>query len=198
VIARRPRGWRALRALVFLPYMISGAAVALVFTVVYNPRFGLLNAIFESLGLPGDTDWLFSGSTSRWAVAATFAFTIGFAAIVVSAEIASFPSELFEAAEIDGAGVLKQQLYLTLPLLRNVIGTLVLLSILGNLAAFDIVYILTNGGPADGTATLILYAYRAYIAGDWGLANAVGVVVVALGLVLILGVRRLFRIGEER
>jgi len=198
VIARRPRGWRALRAIVFLPYMISGAAVALVFTVVYNPRFGLLNAILGGLGLPSDTDWLFSGSTARWAVAATFAFTVGFAAVLVSAEIASFPAEIYEAAAIDGAGVLKQQLFLTLPLLRNVAGTLVLLSILGNLAAFDIVYILTNGGPADGTATLILYAYRAYLAGDWGLANAVGIIVVAMGLVLIVGVRRLFRIGEER
>lgn len=196
-LAGRPRGWKFLRAAVFIPYMISGAAIAMVFTVVYNPRYGLLNAVLGSVGIEG-TDWLFSSSTARWAVAATFAFTVGFAAVVVSAEIASFPVELYEAAQLDGATRLQQHRFVTIPLLRGVIGTLLLLSVLGNLAAFDIVYILTAGGPADSTATLIVYAYRAYVGGDWGTANAVGVIVVVLGLVLIVGIRRLFRIGEQR
>lgn len=196
-LAGRPLGWRYIRAAVFIPYMLSGAVIAMVFTVVYNPRYGLLNALLGLVGIDGQ-DWLFSTGTARWAVAATFAFTVGFAAVVVSAEIASFPPELYEAAQLDGARRLQQHRYVTLPLLRNAIGTLVLLSLLGNLAAFDIVYILTAGGPLDSTATVIVYGYRAYVGGDWGRANAVGVLVVALGLVLILGVRRLFRIGEPR
>lgn len=196
VLAARPRGWRLMRAAVFIPYMISGTAIAMVFTVVYNPRYGLLNVVLGGLGLTGDTDWLFSVGTARWAVAATFAFTIGFAAVLVSAEMGSIPPEVYEAAQLDGAGLLKKHLYISLPMLRNVLGTLVLLSVIGNLAAFDTVYILTAGGPADSTATLMVYGYRAYIAGDWGLANAIGSVVVLLGLILIVGIRRLFRIGE--
>lgn len=196
VLAGRPRGWRLMRAAVFIPYMISGAAIAMVFSVVYNPRYGLLNTLLGVVGLPSDIDWLYSVGTARWAVAATFAFTVGFAAVLVSAEMGSIPLEIYEAAELDGVGRLKRHIYVTLPMLRNVLGTLVLLSVIGNLAAFDIVYILTAGGPADATATLIVYGYRAYIAGDWGLANAIGSVVVLLGLILIVGIRRLFRIGE--
>lgn len=196
-LASRPRGWKILRAAFFVPYMISGAAIALVFTVVYNPRYGLLNVVVGALGGNPDTDWLASMSSARWAVAATFAFVVGFAAVVVSAEMASIPAEIFEAADLDGTTIVQRHWYITLPMLRNVIGTLVMLSILGNLAAFDIVYILTTGGPADSTATIMVYGYRSYIAGDWGTANAVGVVVVALGLILILAVRRLFRIGES-
>lgn len=195
-LAARPRGWKLLRAAFFIPYMISGAAIAMVFTVVYNPRYGLLNVVTKALGGSGSADWLFSSSTARWAVAATFAFTVGFAAVLVSAEMASFPAEVFEAGGLDGATGWQRHRYLTLPMLRNVIGTLVLLSVLANLAAFDIVYILTAGGPADSTATIMVYGYRAYTAGHWGMANAVGVVVVAMGLVLIVAVRRVFRIGE--
>lgn len=196
VLASKPRGWRIMRTAVFIPYMISGAAIAMVFTVVYNPRYGLLNQILESVGLPSDIDWLFTTSTARWAVAATFAFTVGFAAVLVSAEMASISPELYEAAELDGAGLLRRHLYISLPLLRNVIGTLVLLSVIGSIASFEVVYILTSGGPADSTSTLMVYAYRSYIKGDWGLANAIGSTVVVLGLFLIVGVRKLFRIGE--
>lgn len=195
-LAGRPRGWKVLRAAYFIPYMISGAAIAMVFTVVYNPRYGLLNVVLGSVGLDSDQDWLYSTDTARWAVAATFAFVVGFGAVLVSAEMASFPAEVFEAAELDGTTLWQRHRYITLPLLRNVIGTLVLLSTLGNIAAFDIVYILTAGGPVDSTATVMVYGYRAYISGDWGLANAVGLVVVMLGLVLIVGIRRAFRIGE--
>ncbi len=197
-LAGRPRGWKVLRAAFFVPYMISGAAIAMVFTVVYNPRYGLLNVVVGALGGPTDTDWLASSATARIAVAGTFAFVVGFAAVIVSAEMASMPAEIFEAAELDGTSTFQRHLYITLPMLRNVVGTLVMLSLLGNLAAFDIVYILTAGGPADSTATVMVYGYREYIAGNWGAANAVGVVVVLLGLALILGVRRLFRIGESQ
>ena len=177
--------------------MISGAAYALIFSVFYNARYGLLNSTLDVVGLNRGHDWLFSIDTALYAVTATSLFILGFIIVLVMAEIASIPRELYEAAEMDGASPLQRQLRITLPLLRNVIGTIVLLTLLGYLALFDVVFILTEGGPNDETVSLVVYTYRAYINGAWGYANAVGIFIVIVGLLLIVGVRRLFRIGER-
>ena len=192
MLAQRLPGWRALRAIIFIPYVISGAAYALVFALFYNPRYGLLNGLLGT-----DRDWLFESSTALPALAATFTFVIGFNVVLVMAEVASIPREIYEAAALDGASAIQRQRHITLPLLRNVTGTLVLITTLSSLALFDIVFILTSGGPNDATVTLTLYAYRAYTNGAWGYANAVGVVIVVVGLILIVGARRAFRLGER-
>jgi raffinose/stachyose/melibiose transport system permease protein len=192
ILAQGIPGWRAFRAIVFIPFVISGAAYAVVFSLFYNPRYGLLNSM-----LGGEHDWLFSTGTALPAVAGTFVFILGFVVVLVMAEIASIPRELYEAAEMDGASAIQRQWHITLPLLRNVTGTLVLITLLGYLALFDLVFILTKGGPDDATVTLALYAYRAYANGAWGYANAVGLFIVVCGLLLILLVRRTFRVGER-
>jgi raffinose/stachyose/melibiose transport system permease protein len=197
ILSQRPPGWRLFRTLLFIPFVISGAAYALVFSMLYNPRYGLLNSALGWFGLNDQHDWLFDLNTALPAVIATFVFILGFIMILVMAEIAAIPTELYEAARVDGATRLHSHVRITLPLLRNVIGTCVLITLLGYLALFDIVYILTAGGPGDATVSLVLYAYRAYINNQWGYANAVGVFIVATGALLIVGVRRLFRIGDR-
>jgi raffinose/stachyose/melibiose transport system permease protein len=197
LLSQKLPGWQVFRAVLFLPFVVSGAAFALVYAMFYNPRYGLLNGVLRAVGLPTDQDWLYSSRTALPSIAATFMFIIGFIVLLVMAEISSIPGELYEAAEIDGASPVQRHLFVTLPLLRNVIGTVVLLSLLGYLGLFDLVYILTSGGPADSTVTLVLYGYRAYVSSHWGYANAVGLVIIALGLVLIVSVRRIFRIGEQ-
>ncbi len=196
MLAQRRPGWRVFRTIVFIPYVISGAAYALIFGLLYNPRYGLLNDLLGVAGIEG-RDWLFSTSTALPAIAGTFVFIIGFNVVLVMTEVAAIPRELYEAAWLDGASEWQRHLRVTLPLLRNVIGTLVLITLLGCLALFDLVFIMTSGGPADATVTLTVYAFRAYTNGAWGYANAVGVVIVVVGLLLIVGVRRLFRIGER-
>lgn len=196
VLALKLRGWKAFRTLLFIPFVISGAAYALIFSMFYNSRSGLLNNILAPLGISG-RDWLFDSETARWAVAGTFAFILGFVMIVIMAEIASIPRELYEAARVDGASELQQQLLITLPLLRNAIGTCVLIRVLADIGMFDLVFILTSGGPDDSTVSLALYAYRAYLQGDWGYANAAGTVIIGVGAILIVVVRRLFRIGDR-
>ncbi|MDQ0895029.1 carbohydrate ABC transporter permease [Agromyces ramosus] len=196
VLALKLRGWKTFRTLLFIPFVISGAAYALIFSMFYNPRSGLLNSILASIRISG-RDWLFDSETARWAVAGTFAFILGFVMIVIMAEIASIPRELYEAARVDGASELQQQFLITLPLLRNAIGTCVLIRVLADIGMFDLVFILTAGGPDDATVSLALYAYRAYLQGDWGYANAVGTVIIGVGAILIILVRRLFRIGDR-
>jgi len=197
ILAQKIRGWQIFRAIIFIPWVISGAAFALVFSMFYNPRFGLLNDILTVFGFAGRHDWLFDASTARLAIAGTFAFVFGFTMIVIMSEIASIPKELYEAAECDGARGWRLHRYITLPLLRNAIGTCVLIRLLSDIGLFDIVYILTLGGPNDSTVTLALYGYRAYLSGEWGFASAVGSIILLVGLVLIITVSRLFRVGER-
>ena len=196
ILAQHVRGWRVFRTILFVPFVISGAAYALVFAIFYDPSYGLLNSALGLVGLNHHHDWLFSTGTALPAVAGTFVFILGLVIVLVMAEIAAIPRELHEAAEMDGASMVQRQLRITLPLLRNVIGTIVLITILGYLALFDVVFILTKGGPSDATLTLTLYAYRAYVNNAWGYASAVGIVIVLVGLMLSLLVRRLFRLGE--
>ncbi len=197
ILAQHPPAWRIFRTIIFIPFVISGAAYALVFAYVYNPRFGLLNQTLGLIGLDRGQDWLYQSSTALIAVAATYVFVLGFVMILVMAEIASIPAELYEAARVDGASPLQSQRLITLPLLRNVIGTCVLILVLAYLAIFDLVYILTAGGPNDSTVSVVLYGYQAYLDSEWGLASAVGMFIVLVGLVLIVMIRRLFRIGER-
>ena len=132
--------------ILFVPVVISGAAYALIFANFYDASYGPLNRLLSVVGI-GGRDWLFNIHTAIYAIAGTYIFNIGFFMILVLTEITSLPLELSEAAEVDGASRLQRQRYITLPLLRHVIGTCVLLSLLSSVSFFDIVFILTGGGP---------------------------------------------------
>jgi raffinose/stachyose/melibiose transport system permease protein len=196
VLAEHIRGWRIFRAVLFTPVVISGAAFALIFANVYNPRYGLLNWALDLVGIQGP-DWLFNVNTSLLAVSGTFVFNIGLFMILTMTEVAAVPIEILESAQVDGASRIQRRIHIVIPLLRHVTGTCVLLSLLATLGFFDIVFILTRGGPADTTVTLAVYAYRLYTAGQWGYANTVGVLIVVAGFLLIMLMRRLFRIGDR-
>lgn len=196
ILAQKTPGWRVSRAVLFVPVVISGAAYALIFASFYNARYGLLNRVLAAFGGSG-RDWLFDVHTALPAIAATYAFSIGFYMILVMSEIGAIPPELLEAASLDGATLFRRLWFITLPLLRHVIGTCILLCLLATLAFFDIVYILTVGGPADATVSLTVYAFRAYTNNQWGYANTIGVFVVAVGFLLVVVVRRVFHIGER-
>jgi raffinose/stachyose/melibiose transport system permease protein len=196
ILAQRIRGWRLFRAILFTPVVISGAAFALIFANVYNASYGLLNWTLGLVGIEG-RDWLFNVGTALPAVAGTYAFNVGFFMILVMTEVAAIPVDVLEAAQVDGATRLQRQVRIVLPLLRHVIGTCVLLSLLSSLAFFDIVYILTSGGPNNATVTLTVYAFEQYTADNWGYANAIGVFIVVTGFLLIVTMKRLFRIGER-
>jgi raffinose/stachyose/melibiose transport system permease protein len=196
-LSRRVRGWRLLRTIYFLPNVVSGAALGLVYLTFYNPRYGLLNSILGALGFSSSRDWLFDVDTALPAVAATWVFTAGVIMILVMAEISAIPSHVMDAARVDGATRWQITRHITLPLLRNIIGVCIILVLLFTLAYFDGVYVMTGGGPANRTLTLSLYAFQQYSDSSWGYANAIGVLLVLFGLVVIVAVRRLFRVGER-
>src|SRR5262245_2648587 len=196
ILAQKIRGWKVFRMILFAPVVVSGAAYALIFSNVYNASYGLLNQVLSWFGIAGQ-DWLFNVGTALPAVIGTYVFNIGFFMILVMTEINSIPGEIIEAAQVDGSGRFHRQVHIVLPLLRHIIGTCALLSLLSSLAFFDIVYILTSGGPDNATLTLTVYSFQQYTADQWGYANTIGVFVVVVGFLVIVTMKRLFRIGER-
>lgn len=195
ILARAVRGWRTIRLALFLPGMMSSAALALVYVFVFNPRFGLLNGVLGAIGLDSlARDWLFDYNTALWAVIATWVFNTGLYVVLILNGVHSLPTEINEAAQLDGARRLQREWYMTIPLIRPVIATCMLLAMLTALGYFEGVYVMTSGGPADQTLTLGLYGYLVYSGGDWGLANAIGVLIFTLGAILIVLIRRLGRL----
>jgi raffinose/stachyose/melibiose transport system permease protein len=196
ILAQHIRGWRVFRTILFTPVVISGAAYALIFANVYDPSYGVLDRLLGRFGVSGP-DWLFDLNTALPAIIGTYVFNVGFFMILVMTEITAIPRDYLEAAAVDGASGLQVHRYIVLPLLRHVIGTCILLSLLSTLAFFDIVFILTGGGPANATLTLTVYAFREYTSDLWGYANTIGVFIVIAGFLVIITTKRVFRIGER-
>jgi multiple sugar transport system permease protein len=157
---RKMRGVLVLRTVYFLPQITLTVAAAVVWTWIYHPELGLLNYLLGLVGINGP-NWL---SNTRWAMPAIIIMGnwqgIGFAMLILLAGLQGIPQEYYDAAEIDGASSWQTMRYVTIPLLTPTIFFVVVTSLIGAFQGFDIFYVLTNGGPAYSTTTLVLYIYQ--------------------------------------
>ena len=151
-------GRSPLRALYYLPVIIAPIAVATMWRWMYDPFFGLFNATLTLLGLQGlIQDWLGDRNVALYAMfVASVWQTVGFSLVLFLAGLQNVSQTLVEASRIDGAGRFEVFRYVTLPALRPSITIVLILSIINSLKAFDIVYGMTGGGPAQSTQMLAL------------------------------------------
>lgn len=196
ILSRKMRGWKLFRTLFFLPNIVSYASLAIVFGAAYNPRYGIINNALDALGFRRQ-DFLFQTDTALVALILTWLFMVGLYMIIVMAEIVAIPESLYEAAAIDGATRTQQDVFITLPLLRNVVGTCVILAVTGSLIYFEGILLLTNGGPRNATLNLPMFAYQKYQLFEWGYANTIGVVIFIIGLISIATIWKLFNVGRR-
>lgn len=198
-LSDKPKMWKFMRVSYMLPNMISGAAFAIILLNIYNPEIGLLNQFLASIGLENlQHNWFFDSSTSFFSVTMTWIPYAGLVTILILAEIMSIPHSLYEAAEMAGATRLQQKIYVTLPLLKNIIGTCVLISATSMLKEFEHIYLTTNGGPGSKTLSLPLYLYKtALIENDYAYANTMGTVLVIVGFIIIFAVNKTFVLGKS-
>lgn len=151
-----------LKSIFFLPHVIAVVTVGTTFAGIYEPNFGLLNGVLRSLG--GSSlahSWLSEPSTSLNAIAAVYIFAnTGFYMLIYYTSLLHLDEEIFEAAKIDGAGVLRQFRYLIVPMLRGTHMTLMILGIIHALKVFDLVWIMTEGGPGGATELISTYLFR--------------------------------------
>ncbi|MEN3361744.1 MAG: multiple sugar transport system permease protein [Mycobacteriales bacterium] len=171
------------RLLVYLPVMLPPVVVALLWKWFYDPGPGLFNGALHAVGLPG-LRWLDSTHTALLSLVfvATWA-NMGSATLIYLAALQTIPGELYEAAELDGAGVLARLRHVTIPHTRFVLIILLLLQVVATMQVFTEPYVMTGGGPEDSTVTVLLLLYRyAFVYNDFGTASAMSIL-----LFLVLG-----------
>ncbi|MTI59345.1 MAG: sugar ABC transporter permease [Firmicutes bacterium] len=151
-----------LKTVYFIPLLMSSVAVATLWSNIFDPNFGLLNMFFQAIGFNNlFIDYLGSPRLALYSVVITINWRyIPFYMILFIAAIKNIPDELYEAAEVDGATGFKAFFHITLPLLRPTIINASVLSLVGSLKFFDIVYVLTGGGPSHSSELMATYMYK--------------------------------------
>jgi multiple sugar transport system permease protein len=179
------------RLVYYLPSVVSGVAVAVLWTWVLNPRFGLLNQGLFALGMQNPPKWIYS---EVWAVPSFILMGLwgaGGAMLLYLAGLQGIPTPLYEAADIDGANSWKKFWNITLPMLTPTIFFNMLMSIIGSFQVFTQVYVMTDGGPNNATLTMVLYLYRrGFINLRFGYASALAWVLFFIILIFTMGVIR--------
>ncbi|MEP7085043.1 MAG: sugar ABC transporter permease [Betaproteobacteria bacterium] len=190
--------WRGIaRSLILIPWALPSVVIGLMWAWIYNPQVGLLNDLMLRLGLlQSAVPWLANPDTALYAIIAALVWQgFPFFAIMILAGLQTIPASLYEAAEIDGAGEWYQFRDITLPGLKSVLVTAVMLRIIWVANSVDVIYVMTGGGPGYATHTLPLYAFkRTYGSMDFGYGSALAVTfsVLLLGAI-ILYLRRVGR-----
>lgn len=197
VLARKPKGWKFYRTVYFLPAVISGSALAMMWKAIYNPTTGVLNALLDTVGLPGfAANWLGDMNTALLAVIVQQVFYFGYFMVIVFASRLDIDENYYEAAMIDGANTWQQELYITLPMLKPVLITVITLALAYGFRHFESTYLLTAGGPNHETETMGTYLYTKLRSSKWAEANTIGTTIILLGGVMITVIRNF--LSKER
>ncbi|WP_281267615.1 sugar ABC transporter permease [Curtobacterium sp. 9128] len=165
-----------LRAVVFFPVLVSTIGIGITFKALMDPFHGIINSVLGGLGLP-TPGWLTDPALALWSVAAVDIWKgVGIATLIFIAGIVAIPPEYFEAARVDGASAWTIFRNITLPLSRPAMGTVIILSLIGGLRSFDLIWAMTGGGPGFTSDVIASVIYKQYQAGFYGLSTAGNVV----------------------
>ncbi|TAX69629.1 sugar ABC transporter permease (plasmid) [Rhizobium leguminosarum] len=193
-------GRNGLRAIFYLPVIIAPIAVATMWKWMYDPFFGLFSQLLTSWGMQGwINDWLGNRDIALYSVFVAYLWqTVGFSMVLFLAGLQNVSQTLVEAARIDGAGRWAVFKHVTLPALRPTITIVLVLSVISSLKAFDIVYGLTGGGPAQSTQMLALWAFtQAMQIFDFGRGAAISVVLLLITMAVVIPYLRWTQKHEE-
>jgi raffinose/stachyose/melibiose transport system permease protein len=185
-----------LAVLFFIPLLLSAAAIAITYKALLDPNFGL----GAGIGIPLlQQDWLGDETLALAVVVFVVSWQfIPFHSLIYQGAVRQIPRSMYEAAGLDGAGRVRQFFSITLPQLKYTIITSSTLMVVGSLTFFDLIFVLTEGGPGDATRSLALDMYKTgFQANLMGPASAMAVILVVAGLLLALLLRRLGGRGDE-
>lgn len=194
----RPPFAKLLRIVWFTPVLMSYVVVGIIWVWIYDYDWGLANSILRWLGLGAfEQSWLGDPNTALWSVMATHIWKwLGFNMIIFLAALSALPGEVLGAAELDNCGWFAKLVYIVIPMLRSTIVNLLVLSFVGKMMIFDLVWIMTGGGPLWSTETVSTYVYKR--AFDWntfdlGYPSAIAVLWFAIILIFVVVMTRLLR-----
>ncbi|MGH6933919.1 MAG: carbohydrate ABC transporter permease [Dongiaceae bacterium] len=180
--------------ILLMPLLINPVVVALVWRMLLHPELGIVNYLLGLIGI-AKVNWLGDAAIAFWTVVATDIWhQVSFMIVLLLAGLASLPKEPYEAARMDGAGALQTFIHITLPLMRPVIVVTLLIRMIFAVKTFDLVYIMTRGGPGTSTDLISYFIYRSAFFGlDIGQASAISVVLLAVVLALTAYLYRYMR-----
>ncbi|MCL2485624.1 MAG: sugar ABC transporter permease [Endomicrobia bacterium] len=186
LVTKNIRGENIYRTIFFLPPVLSGIVVGLIWKFVFDGNFGILNHFLAGIGFTNFIDyaWLSEVKTALFSVAVVHMWKgFGYGFIILLAGLQTIPVELYEAAEVDGADAWQQFKNITFPLLIPIFTIVTILTILGSMQIFDLIYSMTRGGPAGHTHVPITKIYEYMANGEFGYSTAMAVI---FGLVLLI------------
>lgn len=197
LLRRAIPGGGVLRALVFGPAIIAPILVGLIWVFILDPKIGLLNRILTDLGLPA-VQWIGGDSLTPISVSIVFIWSsVGFAMTIFYAGLQLLPADVMEASSLDGATGWQQLRYITIPMMRETFAIVTILMITNIFKIFELVYMLTGGGPVHRSETLVSYMYFVTFTNQqYGYGMALAVVITVLGALVSVGYLALVRRKE--
>jgi multiple sugar transport system permease protein len=193
LLNQKVRGITFFRTAFFLPSVVQGVAVYMLWGWIFNPRFGLVNNFLKALGLP-QPGWLYDQNWAMPSLILMSLWGVGWMMLVYLAGLQDIPQELYEAAELDGASAWQRTRYLTLPLISPVTFFLFITGVIGAMQIFAPAYVLTRGGPNYATTTISLLIYLA--AFQWDRLSYASALALLLFVIILL--ITLFQFGVAR
>jgi multiple sugar transport system permease protein len=198
LLDRQMRGIGTLRTLFVIPVLVSPVAMGLTFRYLYQPSYGLINYLLQHVGLPR-LDWIVS---TAWALPAAVLVDVWqwtpFMMLILLAGMQSVSVDITEAAELDGLNRWQKLRRIILPLIRPVLLVVLLIRLIDSIRGFDLIYILTRGGPSTATFILSINSYiKGFTEGDMGSASAIAWITVILVNILAIIFLRLLAKGES-
>ncbi len=185
-----------LRAVVFFPNLVSTIAVGITFRALMHPSKGIINGFLELLGMVG-VDWLGNPDIALFSIILTDVWKgVGVATVIYLAGLQSIDRSYYEAASLDGASKWQQTRSITLPLVRPAMNSVIILSFVGGMRSFDLIWAMTSGVPTSATNVISSAIYGQYAAGFYGLATAGNVVMLALIALIVFPLQK-FLVSRE-
>ncbi len=189
--------FKLFRTIYFFPILISATAIGLMFKLIYGYEYGLINFFLEILG--GEKQVWINQQTAIFLVTIPIMWQyVGFYFVIFLTGMSKIPTDIYESAELDGIRPVQKAFYITIPLMRDVLASAVILVVSGCFKVFDIVYIITEGGPLNSSELLSTYMYSmAFRKYNGGYASAISIVMILLGIALTVVLRRVVEPKEQ-
>lgn len=200
VLAKGIKGERFFVSAFFVPVLISTVVIGQLWTKIYNPEYGIVNVFLRSIGLDAlCKTWLGDQGTALIAVFIPILWQyVGYHMLLLYAGIKSVGPELREAAQIDGATEWQTNWYILIPMIKPVIRICVIFAVVGSLKAFDLIYVLTNGGPAHASEVpSTLMVNMIFDRSRYGFGSSIAIIIIFLCFFFAILIKKMFKVEEE-
>ncbi|MBN8199810.1 carbohydrate ABC transporter permease [Bacillus sp. NTK034] len=199
ILASKIKGADLLRKIYLIPMLLASVAIAQLWMKIYHPSNGMLNTVLMAIGIEDPPAWLADANLALYAIIIPIIWQYaGFYILIYYAALKNIPETLVEAARIDGASPWQIALKIKLPLILNVIKVTIVLAAVGSLKYFDLIYVMTGGGPNGASEVMASYMYQKAFKGfDFGYASAIGFFLLVICLVVTYIIRRFTAANED-